>query len=429
MSVEQSESGNRQLQSVRSGKAMKVVWTAISSVMQSIFLAGFLALALPLMAQVPPAGGPEVPELSLFDGLMQDYMVEHGISAGMLAIGRNGRILFDRRYGWRDAARSERLPSPIRMRIASVTKPFTAVAIRRLIANGALELATPVFDIDGNGGVLPLEPFGAPDPRLGDITIQHCLLHRGGWDRNVVGDHTYREIEIAAALGIPNPPDREQTMRWIMGQPLQFTPGAGSAYSNIGYLALGLVVEHLASVDLETYLEAEALPSTGIDPDDIRMGRTFAIDQGTDEPYYHEPSLPLVSNVYFPAFHPDPLVPAPYGGWNHEARTGSGRLVASADALVRFAGHYQVNGTSIGGPRLTLGTLNFSHTGSLPGTNALIHQRGDGIDVAIVFNERRPVSPNHVDVLRVGIDHAFDNDLVDRWPPSDRIFASQLDRP
>lgn len=412
---------------------------ALGSMRRCLFAFAFaLALAAPLAlglsiatahGQVPPAGGPEVPELSVFDALMQDYMAQHGIGAGVLAIARQGRVVFDRRYGWRDAARTERLPSPTRMRVASVTKPFIAAAIRRLITDGMLTLSTPVFAIDGNGGVLALQPFGTPDSRLGSITVRHCLLHRGGWDRDIVGDHTYREIEIAAALGVPSPPSRNDVMRWIMGQPLQHTPGEVGAYANIGYLALGLVLEAVAGVDIETYLASAVLPPADIDPADVRMGRTFAIDQGPDEPYYDEPALPLVANVYYPAFHPEPLVLAPYGGWNHEARTGSGRLVASAAALVRFASHYQVNGTNIGGPRPTLGIIHLSHNGSLSGTNALLHQRGDGIDVAFVFNQRRQSAPSHVDAVRAVIDAVFDDGLVTRWPPLDRLFASQFDRP
>jgi hypothetical protein len=52
-----------------------------------------------------------------------------------------------------------------------------------------------------------------------------------------------------------------------------------------------------------------------------------------------------------------------------------------------------------------------------------------GIDIALVFDERRSASPSHLDALRIAIDHLFDDGLITRWPPIDRIVVSQVDRP
>ena len=56
-------------------------------------------------AALPPAQGPAVPQLAAFDRLMQEFMDKHDISAGQLAILRNGAVVLDRAYGWQNKTR------------------------------------------------------------------------------------------------------------------------------------------------------------------------------------------------------------------------------------------------------------------------------------------------------------------------------------
>ena len=137
------------------------------------------------------------------------------------------------------------------MRRASVTKPITAATIRKLARDGMLALDDRVFDLGQTGGsLLRIDPYPRPgDARLADITVLQLLQHRGGWDREVAPDFAFREIEIATALSVASPPGRENTLRFVLGQPLQFSPGSMRAYSNIGYLVFGLVIEEVSGKD------------------------------------------------------------------------------------------------------------------------------------------------------------------------------------
>src|SRR5690606_35302102 len=91
--------------------------------------------------------------------------------------------------------------------------------------------------------------------RLADVTVRHLLMHQGGWNRDLVGDLTYREVTIAAAMGVSSPPGRWNTVRYILGRPLEHTPGTVTAYSNIGCLVLGLIVEQERGMPLEEVLD------------------------------------------------------------------------------------------------------------------------------------------------------------------------------
>lgn len=359
-----------------------------------------------------PISGCEVPALGGLDALMLDFVCSRDIGAATIAVARDGVVVYERGFGWSDEARTVPLAHDAMMRVASVSKPITAAAVRELIAEGAFTLDTRAFDLgQPGGGLLDLEPFPSlGDPRLADVTVQHLLRHRGGWDRDIAGDLTYMEVAIASAMGIASPPGRENTVRYILGKPLQHAPGSTESYSNIGMLVLGLIVEQHRGKPLEEVLDP-IMARAGVADEDHIIGRTFRQDQDSREPHYDAAGLGV--NVFDPG---GALVRRAYGTWDHEARAGQGAHVATAAALARFASHYYVNGANIGMPRPANdgGTWRWNHTGSLPGTNSLIRQRGDGITYAVIFN-RRPSSGDWAAQARTAIDAFFDTTAID-WP-------------
>lgn len=341
-----------------------------------------------------PISGREVPAFAAFDAAMVALMREHDVGAGVLAIARDGVVVYERGFGWSDEGRTKPLAHDALMRIASVSKPITAAAVRDLIAEGAFTLDSRAFDVgqEGDdereagkaGGLLKVEPFPSlGDPRIAEITVRHLLEHKGGWDRGAAGDLTYMEVAIASAMEVKSPPGRENTLRFILGKPLQFAPGEKAAYSNIGMLTLGLIVEQRRGEALETVLDG-VMERAGVATEDHKIGRTFKEDQDPREPFYDAGSVgPSV-------FEPGTMVRGAYGTWDHEARAGQGAHIATAAALARFAAHFYVNGSKIGmeRPENDGGTWRWNHTGSLAGTNSVIRQRGDGFTFAAIFNKR-----------------------------------------
>ncbi len=352
-----------------------------------LLLAGCGTPITPPEGTAPP---PPEPNLHRFGGVVSEVMEQNGIGAGLVGVMRNGEIVVQQGFGSRDSAGATPLPADALMRIASVSKPLTAAAVRHLAASGALEIDDPAFDLDGAGsGLLRVDPYpGAGDPRLRQITVRHLLEHRGGWDRESRGDPTFMEVEIAAAMGVESPPGRERTLSYILGQPLQFAPGSRSAYSNVGYLALGLLVESVSGEDLISYVHRHLLAPLGVAPADLIAGRTLPEDRDPREPWYQ--GAGQMRSVFEPN---GGMVPGPDGGWHHEARIAQGGMVASTAALLHFLAAYQVAGDGIGSVRAGNegGGWRWNHTGSLPGTDALARQRGDGVSYVVIFN-RRPAS-------------------------------------
>lgn len=349
---------------------------------------------------------------------MTQMMSSNSISAASLSVMRNGVVVFHHVYGWQDRQKQKVLRPDSIFRVASVTKPFTAAAIRKLISDGHFTLGTKVFSLGTPGaGLLDHVPFGTPDSRLGDVTVDHLLQHRGGWDRNLVGDLTYREKTIASAMGVPSPPGRDNTVRYIMGQPLQYNPGSTYAYSNIGFLLLGLIIEKVSGMDYRAYVQENVMGPVGFSLDDWLLGRTFAADQDAREPFYDEPTL--ATNVFYPSYSNVSAVERPYGSFDFEARTGQGRLVTSGFVILGYLNTFQVNGTGIGGPRPAPGGWRWNHTGSLSGSNSLARQRGDGINYAVMFNKRPSSGTDYASTARTNFDAIFDGGAITQWPVED----------
>jgi len=77
--------------------------------------------------------------------------------------------------------------------------------------------------------------------------VQQLLDHKGGYNDGTnpkyaaALDPTYSMRQIGQALGhVVN--GKLDVAHYMYGQPLQFAPGTDSAYSNYGYLLLGLVL-------------------------------------------------------------------------------------------------------------------------------------------------------------------------------------------
>ena len=319
-----------------------------------------------------PVSGNHVPQLDLFDSAMVAFMNARSIRSGVMAISIGGTIRYSRGFGWKDAGATQPLPADAMFRLASVSKPVTAAAIRKLAGTGAFSLTTRAFEYLG------LTPAGSVvDSRIYDITIAQLLDHSAGWDRSVAGDLVFLSRTISNNLGISTPPTKTQVAQWVMTQPLQFTPGIRTAYSNLGYSVLGLIVEKASGMPYIDYVKQNIFsPSAAAS---VVGGRTLVPDRDSREPFYTDPATGC--SVF--AVSVCVLVPQPEGAWYLEAFDSFGGIVASAPAIASFLGTYWISGH----PRVSGGQY-WYFFGSLPGTFTLASQRLDGIDMVVLFNQR-----------------------------------------
>ncbi len=389
--------------------------------------------------------GASDPRMAGFDRLMRDFLRRHHAPGAALAVTDRGRLVYARGYGYADVAAGEKVTPQSLFRIASISKPVTAVAILRLVEQKRLSLDDKVFEI------LEHKPHLAEgatfDERQRVITIRHLLEHRAGWDRAVSFDAMFRPVQFAEALGAKPPAGTAEVIRNMLGHRLDFVPGERYAYSNYGYCLLGRVIEQLTGKSYEDHVRQEVLAPLGIRS--MRLGKTRLDGRQPGEVRYYSPDKGR--SVF--AADVGQSVPQPYGAWHLEAMDAHGGWLASAADLARFAAAFDdpqhgklLTAKSIeamharppglaghdaaGKPRDTyysLGWINRDvdrgkashwHTGSLPGTATLLLRRHDGRNFVVLFNARSSAEANH---FGAAIDPLLQQaaDEVKEWPRED----------
>ena len=362
--------------------------------------------------------GQAVPGLAVFDDVMTGLVVEWGVPGGQLAVARDGRLVFDRGYGRGDVEAGEPFQPASLCRIASVSKAVTTVAILALVDDGRLTLDDRAFRLLA---ALP-PPMGAPiDPRRDEITIEHLLVHAGGWDAVTGYDPqeqpwTWRE---AGVLGVAAPPSAEEIVRAMMGEPLDFDPGTKSVYSNFGFNVLGRVIEQVSGQPYEAFVRERVLAPAGVTR--MRIGRTRLEERAPGEVHYYAPR----GQAPFPSIFPgEGYGPAAYAAFYLESLDAHGGWIASAADLLRFATAIDgqrssallqpetveamlqtprpaapagTSGTGNAEPGLGLGWdvlpvgdgFDWSHAGALIGSStAWLARTHDGLAIAFAFNSQ-----------------------------------------
>jgi N-acyl-D-amino-acid deacylase len=295
----------------------------------------------PAAQATTPVTGDEIPELVAYDSLVLETMAAWHIPGVQLAIARGDQLVYSRGFGYASVEDSEVVETDARFRIASTTKPVTAVAILMLIDAGKLTLDTPVFPLLG------IEPIAdAPyDPRLDLITIEQLLSHSGGWNSAATFDPQYTPWpELASHLtGAESPAAPETIIRYMLSQPLDFDPGTQSAYSNFGFNVLGRVIEKISGQSYEEFVTEQIAKPAGITS--MALGGTLLEERLSREVrYYAQPGSVLAPSVY-----PEVGFAAEaYGGYYLPALDAHGGLISSAEDLIRFI--LAVDGTK--GPQL-----------------------------------------------------------------------------
>jgi N-acyl-D-amino-acid deacylase len=283
------------------------------------------------------ATGEEQAAFAAFDGWMQSFMAEHKIPGGAVAIVREGKLVYSRGFGWADRESKEPVEPGSLFRIASVSKPITAVAILKLAEAGKLRLDDHVLDH------LKYEPHfeeGAKfDERWKQVTIAHCLSHTGGWDRDMSYDPMFQALRMARSMKIELPILPEHIIRYQLGQPLDFDPGERYAYSNFGYSLLGRIIEKVAQQPYEKHVKEEMLKPLGITQ--ARIGGSLEEQRAEGEVKYYDVKEGKGKATVGPGAG-EKEVPISYGVWRQETLDAHGGWIASAPDLARFAAAFDL---------------------------------------------------------------------------------------
>lgn len=176
--------------------------------------------------------------------------------SGVVLIAKGQKVLFGKAYGYGNLADSIANQMDTRFNLASMNKMFTGLAIMQLVQAGKLALHEKV------GTYLP----DYPNRRVRDsVTIDQLLTHTSGmgnfWEAH---DSLAKEKFKTVADYLP----------LFVDQQLLFAPGSQFAYSNSGFMVLGLIIEKVSGEDYFTYVSKHIYKQADMNDTD-----SYALDE------------------------------------------------------------------------------------------------------------------------------------------------------
>lgn len=218
-----------------------------------------------------------------------DSLIEKAVKInrfnGSVLVSKNGKIIYEKAYGYQDAEKHILNTTNTIYQIGSTTKEFTAAVILKLAEQHKLSLEDKLSKY-------------FPDYKRGnEITIKHLLTHTSGI-YEILRDHT-------AVMESTMPRSKERMLSFFINKPLDFDPGTQYSYCNSGYILLGLIIEKVTGksyqqVVRECILKPLKMKHTGFDfaglnDPDKAVGYTKYTQK------IHEASVPWDSTATFSA--------------------------------------------------------------------------------------------------------------------------------
>jgi serine beta-lactamase-like protein LACTB len=185
--------------------------------------------------------------------MVSGEMTRLGIPGLSLALGGGGEIRLETAFGWA-CVENEVAASPDTVfRLASVSKPMTAVVALQLAARGRLDLDAPAWRY------CPAYP-----PKPWTVTPRLLLSHQGGIRGYRPGEppQTRHYDTVAEGLAV------------FASDPLAYEPGTAVAYTTYGYCLLGCAVEGAASRPFAEALREQVFAPAGMmstAPENLRL--------------------------------------------------------------------------------------------------------------------------------------------------------------
>lgn len=167
------------------------------------------------------------------DELLAAYASQYKFNGAVL-VAQKDKVIFEKGYGWKNAAQQTKNDDHTIFQIGSITKQFTSAVIMQLQQEKKLSVQDK------------LSKYFPDFPNGDKITIENLLTHTSGI-YNYTNDPAFMQTEAV------KPATQDKMLALFKDKPLDFEPGSKFSYSNSGYMLLGYIIEKVAG---KTYFQA-----------------------------------------------------------------------------------------------------------------------------------------------------------------------------
>jgi CubicO group peptidase (beta-lactamase class C family) len=191
---------------------------------------------VPRLVSEPRVTGWCAPQYTSVRDAFESCFAELGETGAALACTVDGELVVDLHGGWKDAERTQDWTPDTLVHVWSVTKPFAALAVLRLVDRGAVELDErvaaywPEYAMQGKAAT----------------TVRHVLAHQAGF------------AEVPDGISVATLLDHDATVGVLAASPPAWSPGSGHGEHALlyGHL-LGEIVRRVDGRSLGTLLRDE----------------------------------------------------------------------------------------------------------------------------------------------------------------------------
>ncbi|MDA0564250.1 beta-lactamase family protein [Streptomonospora sp. S1-112] len=272
-------------------------------------LAALGAMAVP----GPPAHADTAEAVAArMDRYAERYVADTGLPGAAVAVTRGEEVVLTAGYG--RAADGTELTADTPMRVASLSKSFTALAVMQLVEAGEVDLDQPVRRY--------LPEFRIADPRGADITVRQLLDQTSG-----MSDRTFPEATS------PQPDTLREAVARLRAVELEADPGTDWNYHNPNYHVAARLVEVVSGLEFDAYMEREVFAPAGMD-DTVAAPSTGA-------------PVPGLAEGFIRAYGTSVAVPEP-----DQFAVGSGGIVSTAEDMAEWMVVQNSGGRASTGERL-----------------------------------------------------------------------------
>ena len=173
-------------------------------------------------------------------------LYENGQFSGVVLVSVKGEVVYKNAVGYANIEDSILNTCDTKFRIASFTKPFTAMLILQLVEDGRIKLDGKLIDY--------LPEFTVKGGE--NITIHQLLTHSAG----ITGEWRIPDlVDIEKKYY-----SREKLPECIMEKDLVYKPGTRKEYSNFGFALLGLIIERVTGKSYDEVLNEKICKPAGM---------------------------------------------------------------------------------------------------------------------------------------------------------------------
>jgi CubicO group peptidase (beta-lactamase class C family) len=211
--------------------------------------------------------------LQRIDKVLQQAVDSGWIAGSVALIARDGKIVYNKAFGYADIDSKLKMQPDNIFRIASQTKAITSVAAMMLYEEGKFLLDDPISKyIPAFANARVLDKFNETDssfttvPAKREVTIRDLLTHTSGIDYPLIGSPNMKAIYAKAQLAPAFGSDTMQLANMVskLGtMPLSHQPGEKWTYG-LNVDVIGRLVELFSGMSLDKFFQQRIFQPLGM---------------------------------------------------------------------------------------------------------------------------------------------------------------------